>query len=478
MKPQTTLRRALEDPQLLDMGAPSWTAWRALLLSVMGEALNADELQHFRTLTQRYKPPSEPVAEFWAVVGRRGGKSRATAALAVFIAALCEHKLSPGEIGRVVIVAGDREQASICVSYARGILERSPILRQMIARQTSGEIELKSGIRISVHTSSFRRVRGVTALACILDEIAFFFSDDTANPDSEVVAALRPTLATTGGPLIAISSPYARKGEMWSAYQRDFGPNGDARILVAQGGTEQLNLSGDASLQDWITRQRERDPASAAAEVDAQFRTDVESFVSLEVINACVDEGELERRPLPHFGYTAFCDPSGGSSDSMTLAISHVEGAITVVDLVREVPAPFSPQDVVANFCKLLKEYRCTRVFGDRYGAEWVAEAFAFRGVTYEHSELNRSELYISLLAMLNSKIVALVDHPKLSKQLLGLERRTGRLGRDTIDHGRGAHDDVANAVAGAVVLCNVEPLATSVPGFHRVLVYPNSGII
>ena len=55
--------------------------------------------------------------------------------------------------------------------------------------------------------------------------------------------ALRPTLATTGGPLICISSPYARKGEMWTAFNRDFGPNGDPKVLVAQGATTDLNLS-------------------------------------------------------------------------------------------------------------------------------------------------------------------------------------------------------------------------------------------
>lgn len=46
-----------------------------------------------------------------------------------------------------------------------------------------------------------------------------------------------------------------------------------------------------------------------------------------------------------------------------------------------------------------------------------------------------------------------MLDHPRLGAQLCALERRTGRSGRDTIDHPPGAHDDLANAVAGAVVL-------------------------
>jgi hypothetical protein len=39
-----------------------------------------------------------------------------------------------------------------------------------------------------------------------------------------------------------------------------------------------------------------------------------------------------------------------------------------------------------------------------------------------------------------------------LANQLCGLERRTARGGRDSIDHAPGAHDDLANCVAGAIV--------------------------
>jgi hypothetical protein len=44
-----------------------------------------------------------------------------------------------------------------------------------------------------------------------------------------------------------------------------------------------------------------------------------------------------------------------------------------------------------------------------------------------------------------------------LISQLHGLERRTARGGKDSIDHGPGAHDDIANAVAGALVLASAK---------------------
>lgn len=478
MKPRIKLREALEDKKLLDFGDPSWIAWRTLLLASRGEPLLPEELEIFKKLTGRAESPTKPVDELWAVVGRRGGKSRAIAALATYIAALCEHTLAVGEVGRVLVIAGDRAQASHVLRYCAGIIEASPILRQLVARQTSEEIELKSGIVIAVGTSNFRRVRGVTSVAAVADEIAYWHSEDSSNPDSEILTALRPTLATTGGPLIAISSPYARKGEMWAAYNRDYGPNGDPQVLVAQGATTDLNLSGKPALLSWIKRRYDKDAIAAAAEVGAQFRSDLESFVSPEVIDAVTDP-DFERAHRSHFRYTCFIDPSGGSADSMTMAISHQEGDISVLDLVRETRPPFNPSVVVGEFCETMKTYGINRCVGDRYAMEWVVSAFSAHGVTYEHCEETKSDLYGSLLPMLNSGTVALLTHDRLRRQLLALERSTGR-GRDIIDHPRGAHDDIANAAAGALVLCKLGVGSTPLRGWGKgeTISYPNQGIV
>ena len=61
----------------------------------------------------------------------------------------------------------------------------------------------------------------------------------------------------------------------------------------------------------------------------------------------------------------------------------------------------------------------------------------------------DRSALYLTLLATLNSGRLELPDDRVLVRELLGLERRRGSSGRDRVDHPPGAHDDVANAVAG-----------------------------
>jgi len=60
------------------------------------------------------------------------------------------------------------------------------------------------------------------------------------------------------------------------------------------------------------------------------------------------------------------------------------------------------------------------------------------------------------MLPLLNARRVELLDNKRLITQLLGLERHTSPGGKDRIDHGRGSHDDLINAAAGALVMAAV----------------------
>jgi hypothetical protein len=158
--------------------------------------------------------------------------------------------------------------------------------------------------------------------------------------------------------------------------------------------------------------------------------------------------------------YRAFVDPSGGSGqDSMTLAIGHRDrDGRGVLDAIRERRPPFSPEAVTDEFANLLKSYKVTEVVGDRFAGEWPRERLRLRGIIYEIAEHPKSQIYLEALPALNSGKVELLDHPRLAAQLCGLERRTARGGRDSIDHAPGAHDDVANAALGALLLVMTEP--------------------
>ncbi len=132
----------------------------------------------------------------------------------------------------------------------------------------------------------------------------------------------------------------------------------------------------------------------------------------------------------------------------MTLAIGHQEDDVAVLDAIRERRPPFSPEDVVLEFAELLTTYRIAEVQGDRYAGDWARERFREHGIAYELAAKPKSDLYRDLLPAINSRRIDLLEDARLIAQIVGLERRTARGGKDSIDHAPDAHDDLANSLA------------------------------
>jgi hypothetical protein len=321
------------------------------------------------------------------------------------------------------------------------------MLAKKIERETSESIDLNNSVTIEVGTASHRSVRGYAIAAGLCDELAFWQTDDAAEPDYAVLDALRPGMATIPtAVLLCASSPYAKRGALYDAFRNFYGRD-DAPVLVWKAPTRTMNPTVPQTVIDAAI---ERDAASASAEYGAEFRSDVADFVSRDAVLACVDPGVRERPPLVgRHQYVSFVDPSGGSADSMTTAIGHLESNIIVVDCVREIVAPFDPESAADEFTKLFQTYGIGKTNGDRYAAAWCSQAFEKRKIIYSHSELPKSGLYLNLLPHLNSKTVKLLDIPRAVNQISSLERRTSRGGRDSIDHPPQAHDDIANVIAG-----------------------------
>jgi hypothetical protein len=181
-----------------------------------------------------------------------------------------------GERGVVLCLARTQEQSQVVLEYVVGVIEAAPILAKMVIRRAADSLTLfnrAATIVIAVGAKSLRSVRGLTCVAAVADEIAFWQAEDgSANPDVEILRAVRLTLLTTHGPLIAISSPYARRGELWATFKRDYGPQGDPRILVAHAASREMNPT---LRQADIDREMARDPAASLAEYCAEFRTDI-----------------------------------------------------------------------------------------------------------------------------------------------------------------------------------------------------------
>jgi hypothetical protein len=333
-------------------------------------------------------------------------------------------------------------------------MRASEVLAKEIESTTRSEIRLKNGVVIAVHPNSFRSVRGRTLCACIFDELAYWRDDSTATPDAAVYTAILPSLLTTNGMLVAISSPYRRTGLLHAKHKRYFGAvDADADTLVVQGSSKQFNATLDDAA---IVAQQEADPAAARAEWHGQFRDDIAGFLDDRLIEQAIDRDRpLELPPRPDFFYKAYVDASGGAvgGDAYCIAIAHRrEDGCHVLDLVRGRQGPFDPEALTQEYAALCKEYRiASGVTGDKYGREWVSSAWRKCEIPYTAATLTASETYLEALPLWTRGTVRIPDHPVLVRELRLLERMPTRMGKDQVVHPRGVHDDYANVCFGAL---------------------------
>jgi hypothetical protein len=265
-----------------------------------------------------------------------------------------------------------------------------------------------------------------------------------------------PSTDTTIVPPSDISPPYRQsakpKGVLFDGYRKYFGKeNAEAICWVSP--TLTMNPSYDAAI---IEAELEADPARARAEYYAEFRDDISAFIDRDIVENCVDSGVHERLRRAGQQYFCFIDSAGGSGqDSFAAAIAHKEDDVVILDAVREYRPPFSPKTVVGEIAQWAKTYGVAAAQSDKWGGEFPIEEFAVHKIAVRASANPKSDIYRDMLPLLNSGKCRLLDNSRLVSQLCGLERRTARGGKDSIDHAPGGHDDVSNAVAGAIVLAS-----------------------
>jgi hypothetical protein len=258
-------------------------------------------------------------------------------------------------------------------------------------------------------------------------------------------------LASIGGRLVCISSPYARLGWSYRQYERNHG-NDKGKTLVWNCASRVMNTTLPQSVIDEALQE---DYASAKAEYLGQFRDDIALFLTREFIDGCVIPGRSELLPRDGIRYHAFVDVSGGRSDGSALAIGHVHDGKVVIDGVYHWKSPHDPHRICACMCEELRRFRIRKITGDAYGAEWTVQSFQTHGIRLEKSKLAKSQLYLELLPLITSQRVELLDHELANNQLANLERRTRSGGRDSVDHPSGGHDDACNVVAGLSVIAS-----------------------
>src|SRR5215470_3310229 len=429
MKRRPSIIEAIRNPKLFGSlprfkKLDTWVAWLVVLKAIFGLSMTAEDLLVFNRHTGRALPPIGGSKETYLIIGRRGGKSFISALVTCFIACFIDFKpfITVGETLAVMCLAKDKDQARIVFRYIKAILNFIPALKSTIIDQRTDEIELITGVTIMVKASDFGGVRGPTIACVVADEIAFWPSQG-ANPDDEVLSAIRPAMATIpDAKLLCISTGYAQVGALYDAHKEHYGKDDD-EILVWQADTATMNPTIS---QKFIDKEIEKDPEAGRAEWLGLFREDVSAAFPLEVIEACIINGRSELPPSPHVQqYFAFADPSGGRHDAFTLAIAHLDHEDHVIlDAIRATRSPFDPSEVVKEYSEFLKSYRLNSILGDNYGGEWPKAEFAKHGILYELSEKTKSELYLATIPVFTSRRIELLDIEKLKTEFRRLERR------------------------------------------------------
>jgi hypothetical protein len=242
---------------------------------------------------------------------------------------------------------------------------------------------------------------------------------------------------------------------MYAAFRDKFGVD-DPTTLVWKAGTLDMNPTYSRKV---IEKAKADDAQAAVAEYDAEFRADLETYISTEALDAVVIPGRFELPLQKDLRAVAAVDPSGGRGDAMTLSIFFSEPSGKIVQAALRVrKPPFNPAECVKDFAETIKSFGLTSVTGDRYSGAWCSSEFVKEGVAYKNAELAKSEIYGEFLPLVMQGRVELLDIKQQNAELRQLERRTGR-GRDTVDHPQNLHDDCANVCAlGAVLAAAKKP--------------------
>jgi hypothetical protein len=248
--------------------------------------------------------------------------------------------------------------------------------------------------------------------------------------------------------LTILSSPYRKVGLLYQLHRDYFAKDDDDTLVVAGPST----LFNPTLSKELIAKAHELDAEAARSEWDGEFRSDLSGFLDDQSIDDAIDHARpLELPPRDNIDYWCFADMSGGRADFSACCLSHLEGERVVVDVIRGRPG--DPGAATEEYAVLAKQYRCTRITGDNYGADLVSGPYRELGMEYAVSPLVRSEIYLATLPTWTRGMVSMPNHAATIRELRMLERKVARSGRDSVNHAPGQHDDHANSLCGAIYL-------------------------
>ncbi|MCL4290695.1 MAG: terminase family protein [Thermoleophilia bacterium] len=408
-----------------------------------------------------------PRLHVWAL-GRRSGKTTMAAMVALWDCLLRPElgaRVRPGEVRHAVAVATNHRQARLFVQAARSIVERSPLLAELVEQATEDEITFVNGTALSAFPCSSRGARGWPIWTLVMDEAAHFLSETEGPQVAErVFEALVPSTAQFGAAarVIVCSTPFGVGSLFATLFQRAW--SGELEDALAQHATTaEMNPTIDPG---FLELDRQRDPESFRAEFEAEFLAGGAAFLDPgRIADALADRAELA--PGQVVDCVAGLDPAF-SSDPFGLAIVGRDPADCrrlVLALAQRWRPPrrragsFEERrtiedavlDEVAEVCR---RYRA-RAVTDQFAAPAVVSYLRQRGVAVRVEPMTaqaKTQAYVELRARLNTSSLELYEESVLLGELRRLRSRYAA-GRASVVSPRAgdSHGDIAQALALAV---------------------------
>jgi hypothetical protein len=405
-----------------------------------------------------------PRLHVWAL-GRRSSKTTSAALVGLWDCLLrpeLDALVRPGERRYAVAIATNLRQARLFTRAALSIVERSPLLAELVESVSEDEIVFTNGTALAAFPCTSRGVRGWPISSLLMDEAAHFISETEGPAVAERVwESLVPSTAQFGDQarIIVASTPWGQSGLFAELFQR--ARSGELEDAVAQhSSTEDANPTIDPV---FLQAEQARDPEAFRSEYEAEFAGSGAAFLDPERVEAAVaDRSELP----PEFcvDWIAGLDPAF-SNDPFGLAIvgrDPVDRRQLRLGLARSwKPARVKPGsfeerraiedavlDEVADVCV---QYRA-RVVTDQFAARAVVDYLRARGLSVHSVPMTaatKTAAFSALRGRLNLGGLELYEHPALVGELRRLRARYAA-GQSAVVNPRagGGHGDMAQALA------------------------------
>jgi hypothetical protein len=388
--------------------------------------------------------------------GRRAGKSSTLCRLAVTEALYGKHKIPPGDVGVVAFISTTRDEAAQRLRTIEAILGALGVKY----RRSGDAIELDGRpVVFKCFTASVAGVSGFTAILVVADEVAKWRDADTgANPATEVLASVRPTMATQPEARIVLSSsPMATLDAHYDAFEQ-----GDNVMQIV---THAPTWVANPTLTEADTRALESDEATWKREYAAIPMTELESSLFTDaMLTGATRKEPAMLEPEPELSYAAAMDPAT-RVNAWTLAVSTsrftAEGLLKksiarVQEWRGSKSAPLSPDQVLREIAAICGPYRVRHVTTDQWSGDAMRDIARRHGIHLLEdvaTQMRKSELYEGLRTRIVDGQIELPPDPQVKVDLLAVRRKITRAG-PTIELGHspdGRHADYAPAIALAV---------------------------